>query len=249
MDLGKKLHMSLDDLIKSEHQHSSKKKPKGSDKPVAKMPKDKKTKQDSAARLKVKADPRKKTRAGKARVEPTTVRGGKRGQSAGGKRIGTNSAVRVRFGAPKIMTQPTQRHVVREAPVQASNLASFVSSLQLHSKKEAQRALKLAKQIEAMAQEKLGYQLAVQPAPRTAHNGRAGHRVAYSPEAQAQRLASHGGSARRMQRTSPPTEPANPLHDPSRYDHGWDEYVDDEMEQDVKPTMAQLHARTRRMAH
>lgn len=202
----------------------------------------------------LKADVLQKTRPGKARVEPATVRGGKRGQSAVAKRVGANSAVRVRFGAPKVMAQPAQRHIPApqrqaELPVQAPSLASVVSSLQLSSKKEAQRALKLAKQIEAMAQEMLGPQHSVQPASRASYHRSMQQRMAVSPDDPAQRPAPHRGPARRATlRASPPVEPVNPLHDPSRYDHGWDEYVDEEMEQDVKPTMAQLNARNRRMA-
>lgn len=180
-----------------------------------------------------------KLSAGKPRGEPATSRGGKRGQSAAGKR-GLNSAVRVRF-APKVMGQSTQRQAVQEPPpAQNPSLASFVSSWTVRTNKDAHMALKVARQLEAMAQEKLGIQ---QPAPsRSGTNGRSHQRAVVQVDELVHRPTSQRGTRRATQQFSPPAEPANPLHDPSRYDHGWDEYVDDDMEEeDVKPSIAAMH--------
>lgn len=183
----------------------------------------------------------------KARVEPSTGRGGKRGQTSGGKR-GLKSAVRVRF-APKVVSQSTQRHTAREPAPQASSLASFVSNLSLATKRDAQKALKVARQLEAMAQEKLGTQQQV--LSQTVNNARY-QRTALAVEEPAHRHLSQRGTVRRsMQRVSPPEEPVHPLHDPSRYDHGYDEYVEDEMEEeDVKPNIAAMNQlRSRRSGY
>lgn len=145
------------------------------------------------------------------------------------------------------MSQATQRHTAQETAHQASSLANLVSNLNLATKRDAQKALKVARQLEAMAQEKLGTQ---QQAPsRTVNNARY-QRTALPVEEPARRHVSQRGTIRRStQRNSPPEEPVHPLHDPSRYDHGYDEYVEAEMEEeDVKPSIAAMNQLNRRRA-